>query len=110
MGFSAPVIELYPELEAVLEVVDPVLVKGVGFTIVGGLMVLLLFVFILPRPRIRPGPAVVVVVCTAASVWLLLFTVEAVEVAEATVTAPLGDLCAAAALIMMRRVSSALLG
>ena len=34
---SAPVIELYPELEAVLEVVDPVLVKGVGLTLeVGG--------------------------------------------------------------------------
>ncbi len=35
-GVSAPVIELYPELEAVLEVVDPVLVKGVGLTLVGG--------------------------------------------------------------------------
>ena len=93
-------IELYPELEAVLEVVDPALVKGVGFTI-GGLAAVVLLLFIL-RPRIRPA----VVVVTAASVWLLLFTVEAVAFAEA----PLGDLCAAAALIMMRRVSSALLG
>ena len=33
---SAPVIELYPELEAVLEVVDPVLVKGVGLTLHDG--------------------------------------------------------------------------
>ena len=44
MLFSVPVpvIELYPELEAVLEVVDPVLVKGVGFRIGGlGLMVVL---------------------------------------------------------------------
>ena len=33
---SAPVIELYPELEAVLEVVDPVLVRGVGLTLHDG--------------------------------------------------------------------------
>ena len=53
---SAPVIELYPELEAVLEVVDPVLVKGVGLTLeVGGgwgpPMLVWRLLFSMPRPR-----------------------------------------------------------
>jgi len=108
-----PVIELYPELEAVLEVVDPALVNGVGFRMGGGglglLVVLVWLLFIMFRPRVgRPLTAAV------ASVWLLLLfeaeaEAEADEVAE-VVGGALGDLCAAAALIIIRRVSSALLG
>ena len=59
-----------------------------------------LVLFIMFRPA-RGRPLI------AASVWLLLLF-EAAEVAE--VVGALGDLCAAAALIIIRRVSSALLG
>ena len=85
-----------------LEVVEPVLVKGVGFRI-GGLGLVVVLLFIIFRPLGRP------LLTAAASDWLLLRLEVSAEVAE-VVGRALGDLCAAAALIIIRRVSSALLG
>ena len=81
---SAPVIELYPELEAVLEVVDPVLVKGVGLTLVGGgwpPRLVWRLLFSIPRPR--AGPLVLAI--SVGLFWLLFEVAEAAG--EATVTA-----------------------
>lgn len=81
-GVSAPVIELYPELEAVLEVVDPVLVKGVGLTLVGGGWPMLVWWLLFSMLRLRAGPLL------AISVWLFWLLFEVAEAAgEATVTA-----------------------
>jgi len=81
-GVSAPVIELYPELEAVLEVVDPVLVKGVGLTLVGGGWPMLVWWLLFSMLRLL-GPVI------TGSVWLfwLLFAEVAEAAGEATVTA-----------------------
>ena len=70
-----------------LEVVDPVLVKGVGLTIFGGLRPLPFPVCRLMRPR--EGPLGV-----ACSAWLLLLfeVAEVAEAVEAAVVADLGDL------------------
>ena len=81
---SAPVIELYPELEAVLEVVDPVLVKGVGLTLVGGgwpPRLVWRLLFSIPRPR--AGPLLLAI--SVGLFWLLFEVAEAAG--EATVTA-----------------------
>ena len=83
-GVSAPVIELYPELEAVLEVVDPVLVKGVGLTLVGGgwpPRLVWRLLFSIPRPR--AGPLLLAI--SVGLFWLLFEVAEAAG--EATVTA-----------------------
>ena len=81
---SAPVIELYPELEAVLEVVDPVLVKGVGLTLVGGGWPPRLFWrLLLNMPRPRTGPLLLAI--SVGLFWLLFEVAEAAG--EATVTA-----------------------
>ena len=81
---SAPVIELYPELEAVLEVVDPVLVKGVGLTLVGGgWPPMLVWRLLLNMPRPRTGPLLLAI--SVGLFWLLFEVAEAAG--EATVTA-----------------------